>query len=109
MKTKTEKELEREIENAQFSVPYTYKNFPFLIEMRKDDWIVNQHNKAILINAFKRGKLEGYRLAKEEFNKKLDKLIFDLEIAKACKGANIKEIDKQIHILNYLRKEENEN
>ena len=58
MKTKTEKELEREIENAQFSVPYTYKNFPFLIEMRKDDWIVNQHNKAILINAFKRGKLE---------------------------------------------------
>jgi len=68
MKTQTEKELEREIERLR----------NIRLEKRK----IGEEGQTInnvALEGLAEAKLEGYRLAKEEFNKKVEKLKEEIE------------------------------
>jgi len=67
MKTETEKELEREIENWKEKTDI-------------DKYYLKDVDKSLVELKVSKAKLSGYRLAKEEFNKKVDKLIENIKI-----------------------------
>jgi len=82
MKTKSEKQLEREIEDRYKEVRKTYEEYgkannweeKNIDRATKQEIDENDYETAIL-----KAKLSGYRLAKQEFNKKVEKLKEEIE------------------------------
>ena len=83
MKTKTEKELEREIEKRYKEVRKDYEEYG-----KKNNWAEKNIDRATkqeidetdYETAILKEKLEGYRKAKEEFNKKVEELKENIKI-----------------------------
>jgi len=82
MKTKTEKELEKEIEELEKEEPHQEQVINFLEEVQEklgiNDYSLLQDVLCELGHL--RAKLSGYRKAKEEFNKKVEELKKEIKI-----------------------------
>jgi hypothetical protein len=67
------------------------KNYPFLLKLRKDNWVVDGNNKHILIASYQEGKAE----AKLEFEKIISKIDY-MGFVPARNNFTNKELNLQI-------------